>query len=763
MHQPSRLLAACLIVAFTAVSTTGCAFQRHSGSGAGADVAAALAPTPCPSVNDLAGIEGYAPGAGGAEHIGRDNGGMFGAMSGAAAGNTPAPPTKPPAANCYGLSPQLAAGFDEAAEVYKSIPTIGYDPVAMAQALPDADATFAFVRDQLGTEAYAGVMRGPSGTLMNRAGSPADKALLLASLLSAKRIPVRFVHSTLTDADVSTIVDAVLAAKPAQTQAPTAPEQLTAQIRSMLSQALAQAQPVKQDLLGRLAASGAQLAADDSALRAAWTLNLRDHWWVQAQENGAWVDLDPTLANASAGTHMGPAPVDDPVNALPDSLYTTIAFRVTGDFGADGAAAQTRTLVEKQVKAADVYAQPILIRIGDANVTLDKIAQSKDYTAAVTVGDETATGPTFSPDDGSGAQLQRLQLQIETDRPGMQPLIAQRIVAQRSPAWTPQTQAYALTTVYYGLAMAGDLDPGLVLQRWLEGLAAYKNAIESVGQGNIAAGAVMPTYPVAVMQYVMTDAALRRWIGSQSSNGTRFFFNRPVIAFVRGSMKPDANSFDTRRDFDVVDDAMNAVGTDMRTAHTDNLERGVVDDALESLAIGSQAATNTRAVFAAARQSNVPIVVSSSAGSARIAPSHAITVNGSTHTGWWEIDTASGSTVGRMDYGAGQAMSEYAQVAKDLARAFNEAMLISNTARCTASGMSAALSGGKDAVSQTMACDLAALCTYMANLVLGMGADAYAVNRFFLQWAQTLFGLLVRGYNAASGTTGRFCRGEGFK
>ena len=72
---------------------------------------------------------------------------------------------------------------------------------AMAASLGhDPERIFRFVQEDVRYEPYAGVLRGANGTLVARAGNAADQATLLAALLRASGIPVRFVSGAIDQA-----------------------------------------------------------------------------------------------------------------------------------------------------------------------------------------------------------------------------------------------------------------------------------------------------------------------------------------------------------------------------------------------------------------------------------------------------------------------------------------------------------------------------------------------------------------------------------
>ncbi|MEZ5504340.1 MAG: transglutaminase domain-containing protein, partial [Halioglobus sp.] len=89
------------------------------------------------------------------------------------------------------------------------------DPYLLAVASElggDANQIFAFVRDEIGFEAYAGSLRGARGTLWSRAGNAVDKASLLVALLRISGIPAEYVRGNLSDPLAATLIGAMFSA-----------------------------------------------------------------------------------------------------------------------------------------------------------------------------------------------------------------------------------------------------------------------------------------------------------------------------------------------------------------------------------------------------------------------------------------------------------------------------------------------------------------------------------------------------------------------
>ena len=85
------------------------------------------------------------------------------------------------------------------------------DALAFELAFEDAATLAEWVEREIHFEPYAGVLRGPEGTLRARAGNALDQAALLARLLNDAGYEARVVMGTLTDADADALLRRALA------------------------------------------------------------------------------------------------------------------------------------------------------------------------------------------------------------------------------------------------------------------------------------------------------------------------------------------------------------------------------------------------------------------------------------------------------------------------------------------------------------------------------------------------------------------------
>ncbi|HEY1975434.1 MAG TPA: hypothetical protein VGG89_02675 [Candidatus Baltobacteraceae bacterium] len=715
-------------------------FGRGAASSAAFTTLFPSGPIACPEdPNDLAGIEGWAPGAGKAEAMGQTGAGNVSGFAGALGGAQPTPAPSASAA-CQGLRHDVSARFDAIAQSAKYVPTDGFDPAARADELADANAIFAFVRDRIHTDAYPGVMRGAAGTLQARAGSSADKALLMAALLGAKSIPYRFVHADLSDQEISTVVAAVNAVPPSPQ-----PYDLSAAFKALgvdVAAARAGAASVRKRvdagtdatietsraatdaLLATLKSKNVALATGDAALRQAWSASLRDHWWLQVQQNGNWIDEDPTLPNAAPGTHLGATPATDALDSLPDTVQTTMTVRLVG-ISIAGGAMQTSTLVEKQMKLADVDAQPVVVTIGNRNSGSSAIATATSFTPSIGSVDGEETGEAFDTGD-----LATVELQIDVAQPGLPLRAYRRTVLDRrtpdgkavDPSWSIPRTAYALTGVYNILPLTGDLDEGFAGLREIDGLKAVRGFMAYAAAGGN--GKQMPppssqTYPMQALHYFEADQLMRRRL---ESTGARFFFDRPQIALEHHGFDLRDGRLSSVQAFDVVDNSMAATGAQPAAAIRVNFTRGYADEYAEQHLWSSPNDGGTIAVMAQAQKDGVALQVLNGPqyGGMALAPAKAVDLGATPRIGWWQIDTAYGNLIGRMGPdGAGQELAEYAIArANDWSTLYAMIQFYGDFFRCIAGAVEAPLSGLQGAAAQTWfeQCAGAAICSYLEAL-----------------------------------------------
>ncbi len=120
-------------------------------------------------------------------------------------------------------------------------------------------ASFAHVRDQVSFVPYDGSIRGASGALESGAGNALDQTLLLRELLAAQGIRGRLVHGRLAWGDAAELV------------------------------------------LG----AGQFPAATPNDPWPRWVEIAADHWWLEAEIEGAWVGLDPAFPGSQLGEVRG--------------------------------------------------------------------------------------------------------------------------------------------------------------------------------------------------------------------------------------------------------------------------------------------------------------------------------------------------------------------------------------------------------------------------------------------------------------------------
>lgn len=311
----------------------------------------------------------------------------------------------------------------------------------LAARLTTPDAAFAFVRDSIALEAYSGVLRGAEGTLLNRAGNAADRALLLAGLLTRQGLSTRFAFATLDGAAQDRLYARVLARRPV-VEAPDSPFISAIDARAAKSYAALEAVAVP-----LLAAT-----LDAEAPRARSRADLAAHVWVEAEIDGRWVAFDTAAGDLEIGETLTSA--DRTEDALPDELTQYVTIRVIADrLTADGLS--ETVWLEHRMSAEDASAFPATLVFadpagaapgagawGDAAGVVQRVAVLITRDGAIRgevvpltgpAGDGGAIGALGGLGDvvADEAPLTGVTLALEFTAPGDAPLVTRRMLFDR--------------------------------------------------------------------------------------------------------------------------------------------------------------------------------------------------------------------------------------------------------------------------------------------------------------------------------------------
>ena len=268
----------------------------------------------------------------------------------------------------------------EAAE----LPRAEFDPAALAAKLgKNPQAHFDWVRDHTWWAPYRGLLRGSKGVMLDRVGSSLDRAVLLGDLLRRSGHTVRLAHAQLPAGQARELVGK-LAPIPEQRQnspAPNSPpverqraleaiapghekafqEQLVvSRRRADEAQALVRSQTER--LLARVKnAANADLNDETRAVAA-----LRDHWWVEREENGRWIAMDVLLPNAKAGETLASASSisgwksNGEMPSIAANNWHSVRISVIVERYQDGVTTEA-TALETTLRPAEVLDRPITL------------------------------------------------------------------------------------------------------------------------------------------------------------------------------------------------------------------------------------------------------------------------------------------------------------------------------------------------------------------------------------------------------------------
>ena len=315
--------------------------------------------------------------------------------------------------------------------VADNVPKSDVSVSALADSLPnDANLIDQYVRDKIRLDIYPGAMRGALGAILSRAANPTDKASLLAALLQRKGMQIRFARGMLTDGEIAMLANLVTAPAPA-----VEPESLPDPIVKQLGLSSADLDVVRQKLepakakniadgvtwgqtqAGRLIDILSRRGIDVvSTSSAEWSSALRQHYWVQVNQNGSWVDLDPSAGTLQPGQHLGTADASFSAAALPDDAYQALKISIIATFLRAGSL-QDQPLLTAAPKVVELVGQPLEISILPADTTIKpaELGRATAFQAMMYAGDREFKGATLDLQK-DGAQLAEVRLEIQRIR-----------------------------------------------------------------------------------------------------------------------------------------------------------------------------------------------------------------------------------------------------------------------------------------------------------------------------------------------------------
>ncbi|HUQ99046.1 MAG TPA: hypothetical protein VM166_06290 [Gemmatimonadaceae bacterium] len=272
---------------------------------------------------------------------------------------------------------------------------------------------------------YRGELRGPVGVLMDRQGNSLDRALLLATLLEKAGHHARLAHVQLPRSEAVGLLSILQIDHAARGETPVTERTQPAQVAVVAHQYRIDPATVSENVSthdkiadnlfaefrSRVSDQAARLRTQVAApsLAEDWKQRLEesieavaDHWWVQREDAGIWVDLD-----VADPEHLA-ADRTLELNAIPPDLQHQLVVRLIEEEWSAGNFKEV-TVLEHTLQPANLIGQPIVLQLLPARwpkevapdpnspLGLKGIAlEQKQWTASLVVGGASVAQGTLS-------------------------------------------------------------------------------------------------------------------------------------------------------------------------------------------------------------------------------------------------------------------------------------------------------------------------------------------------------------------------------
>ena len=625
----------------------------------------------------------------------------------------------------------------------EQLDTSAFDPAALARSIgDDTGALFAFVRDKIQLHPYRGVQRFAEGTLMSRAGSSCDKALLLGAMLRAHGHEVRYARGALDDAaarrrlaevspqprlqhalmplvPINPELEALTLRLGATPEEVAADRDATLVWQQAMIEGLSWGLQRNYDLLNReLVAAGVTIGSAANTDTARAVDNLREYCWVQVDQGGSWLDLDPSLRTSKPGDRpTEPASVTTTLpNELATQLEVTLRLeRRQGDQSMSESVLKVTEVLNAAVNELQVALVPesaaagvaAMNEQGNALDSLDVLwpvlfvngrpnhGHPFNLQGAV-VADEPAERLVKSQKEAMDLFGTRIEGEQSASASRLTGITVDFKLLQpdgRSSSWSRRLAGFNGNEIVFRadllsplslVASASRVDPHWVETRLLDLLLTNRQLIAAgvdVGYNRLPPNwkelveHAKPVAPPALLGLISMRGTLLDYLAAFYAPGLLAYPDGPLVAGWREHVIM-GDEVRGEAEIDIMANAVTAIDFQRpdlgdRSASFREVQ-GISDTLLEYLLLGGGDAVNAHSVAYNAELNGMPFIVLKAgqtaadanmgadlaAGSVVVAPSHSVKLGDHEALAWWRIDPKTGSTLGIGSEGRGQSMTE---------------------------------------------------------------------------------------------------------